>query len=318
MKAIGKKVNLNFQDEYNAIQMIKRKYTNIFIQTYIHRKEINPYEAIVPTDYDAIVVGSDQIWRYYYLKTIGGARIGFLDFTGSWNIKRIAYAASFGNDLWEFNKKETQIAQRAIRRFNAVSVREKSGLELCRKYLHYMRAIQVLDPTMLLSKDDYIHIVNQSTSIYQPEGNLMDYVLDVTPEKNAYIDTLAKILGMKRFRTNSKCEMSKASLTEIVQPPVEQWLHSFSSASYVVTDSFHACVFSILFHKPFTAIANYERGFSRFHSLLELFGLEERLVTNTSNPLIANKEIDWSLVDEKLMNMRTFSINYLNNSLRYE
>lgn len=67
-----------------------------------------------------------------------------------------------------------------------------------------------------------------------------------------------------------------APLAERIQPPVEQWLRGFMDAELVVTDSFHACVFSILFHKPFVVVGNKERGLARVKSLLKMFGLEER------------------------------------------
>lgn len=97
---------------------------------------------------------------------------------------------------------------------------------------------------------------------------------------------------------NSKVENKKAPLQERIQPSVEQWLRGFYDAEFVVTDSFHACVFSILFNKPFIAIENEDRGTSRFTSLLSMFGLKDRLITdgttfrfNEGNDANANKKL---------------------------
>ena len=124
LRAFGKNVSLNYQKEYNTRESAKRRYTKAFIQKYISRRIIDRYEKISPNDYDAIVVGSDQVWRRRYMPG-NDVKIAYLEFTRGWNIKRIAYAASFGVDTWEYNPKDTKNALKAIQRFDAVSTREK-------------------------------------------------------------------------------------------------------------------------------------------------------------------------------------------------
>ncbi len=311
LRAIGKSISLNYQKEYNIRERAKRKYVNVFIQKYIRRRIVNRYEDISPNDYDAIVVGSDQVWRRDYMPE-NDVRIAYLDFTKGWNIKRLAYAASFGIDSWTYNKKDTQIAKQAIQRFNAVSTREKTGVELCKKYLDYADAIQVLDPTMLLDKSDYESLVAQSQQTHKPDGDVMLYILDYTDDKREFVKMVAEKLNLRPFDTNSKYEVKGASLDEIVQPPVEQWIRSFMESSFVITDSFHACVFSILFHKPFIVIGNKKRGMTRLESLLYLFGLEERLIYNLETPKESIISIDWNNVNAKLNLLRSSSCNFLN------
>ena len=314
MSFMGKDVCLNYQKEYNTRERAKRKYTKAFIQKYICRRIIDRYEIISPNDYDAIVVGSDQVWRRRYMPG-NDVRIAFLDFTKGWNIKRIAYAASFGVDIWEYDPKDTKIAKKAIQRFDAVSTREKSGVDLCKNYLYYTSAIQVLDPTMLLDKRDYEKLVEQSDQTYKPDGNLMLYILDYTEGKREFVNKVAKKLNLRPFDTNSKYEVKGATLDEIVQPPVEQWLRSFRDSSYVITDSFHACVFSILFHKPFIVIGNKSRGLARFDSLLSLFELEDRMVIENTDISLCDRPIDWDKVDIKLKELRGYSKSLLENML---
>lgn len=243
-------------------------------------------------------------------------RIPFLVFTEGWNIKRIAYAASFGSDEWEYTEENTKEAKQAIQKFDAVSTRELSGVTLCKDYLDYNDAVQVLDPTLLLDRKDYVHIIEESESIHEINGNLMCYVLDYTNEKRQYISECAKVLEMIPFETNSKYEVKGASLDEIVQPPVEQWLRSFRDSSFVITDSFHACVFSILFHKPFVVIGNKSRGLARFQSLLSLFGLEYRMVTENYDVSLCDSSIDWDRVDSKLKELRACSQTFLEKALK--
>lgn len=84
-------------------------------------------------------------------------------------------------------------------------------------------------------------------------------------------------------------------------PSVESWLQAFLGAGFVVTDSFHGTVFSILFNKPFIAIGNSGRGMARFESLLSQFGLEERLVKSPGevSPALLQSQINWDSVNQK-------------------
>ena len=314
LKTVGKSVSLNYQKEHNIRERTKRKYVNVFIQQHIKRRELKSYDAISSADYDAIVVGSDQVWRQKFMPKMD-VRNPFLVFTEGWNIKRIAYAASFGSDKWEYTEENTITAKKAIQRFDAVSIREHSGVTLCKDYLDYHDAEQVLDPTLLLDRIDYEHIIEESDSTHKINGSLMCYVLDYSNEKRQYISECAKVLDMIPFETNSKYEVKGASLEEIVQPPVEQWLRSFRDSSYVITDSFHACVFSILFHKQFIVIGNHSRGLARFHSLLSLFGLEDRMVTENLDVSLCDRPIDWDRVDTKLKKWREFSKSFLEKAL---
>lgn len=127
--------------------------TNHFINKYInHTAVINSYEGFVKQaamgKYKAFVVGSDQCWRPCYNPFIFSM---FLDFAQDKLVDRIAYAASFGTDSWEFTKQQTSICASLAKKFDLVTVREDSGVMLCKKHLG-VDAVHVLDPTMLLSK----------------------------------------------------------------------------------------------------------------------------------------------------------------------
>ena len=123
-------------------------------------------------------------------------------------------------------------------------------------------------------------------------------------------------LSITAFSVNSKYEDPNAPLEERIQPPVETWLRGFYDADFVVTDSFHACVFSILFEKPFIVYGNKERGMARFHSLLSIFGLENRLIINsaTAQKVIA-EPIDWNAVNVRKKEWQEKSLNFLKNNL---
>ena len=299
--------------KWNKNQTVIERNTKNFIDKYINTHQIKQISDVKETDFDAIVVGSDQIWRpkYYRLhyKYIEDA---FLSITKKWNLKRIAYAPSFGTDEWEYNQVETQKCSNLLQIFDAVSVREQSGIELCEKYLGHKDVQWVLDPTMLLNKEDYERLIPKDTIA---PGDLLCYVLDANDEINNLITRIASENDMKVFQAASDVDNVLLPIEKRIQPPVESWLSGFRDAKLVITDSFHACVFSILFRKPFVVIGNKNRGYSRFESLLKRFGLENRLIENASqfkdsmlNPLSEE-------VYKKLDDFRSTSTNFIAKAL---
>ena len=181
---------------------------------------------------------------------------------------------------------------------------------LCREHFG-VEALHVLDPTMLLDKEDYIRLI-EAAGTPKSKGTLLNYILDETSEKRALIERIAKEKGLVPFRVNSRVEDRTAPIEERIQPPVEKWLRGFYDAEFVVTDSFHACVFSILFGKPFVVVGNKERGIARFESLLKMFGLEDRLVCNIDDyNHVGEMKYDEGRLQEKREQSRKFLLNHL-------
>lgn len=281
-KYLLKRGNFVFLEKrYNRRQEYIETNTKRFINEHIKIRSILGFDELSKDEINAIVVGSDQVWRPVYFCGMFKSKLenAYLEFTRDWAIKRVAYAPSFGTDEWEYNNSQTSTCSQLIQKFDAVSVREESGVELCKRYLKRDDVEWVLDPTMLLEKGDYEKLIPQGL---HADGDLMYYVLEETAEIRELINKIAKKYTLKPFQTNANV-VDASSLEEVYpQPPIEQWLVGFRDAKVVVTDSFHACVFSILFHKPFVVIGNKGRGYSRFESLLKRFGLENRLIENVS------------------------------------
>lgn len=143
------------------------------------------------------------------------------------------------------------------------------------------------------------------------KGNLLCYILDETEEKKALIKRIADEKGLKPFNVKSQSDDINSPVSERIQPPLEQWLRGFYDAEFVVTDSFHACVFSILFNKPFIVYGNIERGLSRFTSFLEIFGLKDVLFTNMSGD-IQLKDFNWTKINSSLSGKRQSANLFLN------
>ncbi|SEM43861.1 Polysaccharide pyruvyl transferase [Chryseobacterium taichungense] len=266
--------------------------------------------------FNCYIVGSDQVWRRNQVRTND---LEFLEFLKENNkVKKIAYAASFGVDFWEFNEKETLKYKKLAKLFDAISVREDSGVNLCNDYLK-VEAEQVIDPTLLLSKDDYIKLVNKA-AIEKSEGNLFCYILDKNNHKNNIVEIVAREKKLKAFEVMPKYKYNSVendNIENCVFPKVETWIRAFMDAEFVVTDSFHGTAFSIIFNKPFIAILNKQRGASRFYSLLKLFSLEDRIIIaeNEFNKEILNRDLDYDKVNSKLQVLKSNALNFINLSI---
>lgn len=310
---IGRKVALFPELKRNKNQAVIERNTQEFIDKNIHTHQIKQISDIKETDFDAIVVGSDQVWRpMYYRLHYKYIEDAFLSFAEMWNIKRIAYAPSFGTDEWEYNQEETQKCSNLLQKFDAVSVREQSGIESCEKYLGRKGVHWVLDPTMLLNREDYECLISQN---FKVPGDLMCYVLDANDEINNLIEKIAQENDMNVFQAASDVGNVSLPIEKRIQPPVESWLVGFRDAKLVVTDSFHACVFSILFHKPFVVVGNKKRGYSRFESLLKRFGLENRMIENASQFKDSMLNPIPDEVYKKLEEYRSISTDFMTKAL---
>lgn len=123
-------------------------------------------------------------------------------------------------------------------------------------------------------------------------------MLDWNDEKRTLVEHIEKKTGKRSFRVNSRFEEGYAPLEVRIQPSVESWLQGFRDADMVITDSFHACVFSIIFNKPFYVVGNKERGLTRITSLLGLFGLEKRLISDLQlQDDMLSDSINWNKVN---------------------
>ena len=313
---LGRNIIYKSPSILNQERSEREQYTQLFVNKNINTYKIKNLLNDVPENLDAIVVGSDQVWRHYYftLSYRCGIENAFLKFCDDRTIRRIAYAASFGTDDWEYSEEETKECGRLLGKFDEVSVREAYAVKLCKEKLGRGDVRHVLDPTLLLTKDDYVKIV-KNTVTPKSSGDLMCYLLDETEEKIKLVDTIASTRNLTPFNAGSKVEDLSASHLERIQPPVEEWLQGFMDAKFVVTDSFHACVFSILFNKPFVVIGNEFRGMSRFMSLLKLFSLEKNLIMNLSD---YDDKCEYSVPAtsyKKLAELKEKSISFLKENL---
>lgn len=317
---IGKQSSWHYYRDPKRLDYIAQN-TYKFIDKNINPRSKHCYSTeelkneVVRFNLDAIIVGSDQVWRPSYSPNQPNF---FLNFLGEDNtIKRISYAASFGTDKWTFTDELTDICGELLKKFHAVSVREQSAIKLCKEYFH-VDAVQVLDPTLLLDAKDYEKLIPQKQ---KSRGELFCYILDKNQEKVNMISHITNVTHLKAFESMPELPQSTYNLygdiDKCISPPLEDWLSAFIEADMVVTDSFHGTVFSIIFNKPFWVIGNEKRGLARFDSLLSMFNLKERLISiNTLDSTNLNAPIDWKRVENTRKKLQEDSLSFLKLSLK--
>lgn len=264
--------------------------------------------------FDAIIVGSDQVWRPEFTPKIERF---FLDFAKKSSVKRIAYAASFGTDNPHYTIKQMRNCSQLLKKFDFISVREISGIDLCYKYFGVSASLMP-DPTLLLDREDYLKLI-EDDSVTEPIGDLLVYFLDTTDEKIAILEDLVKDTDLLPFYVKAKDEKEDISIEKRIHPSVSQWLKGFQHAKFVITDSFHGCVFSIIFNKPFIAIGNMERGLSRFITLLEQFNLQDRLILDLNEFKMKKdyllSDIDYDVISSLYLSQKEKALLFLKNEL---
>lgn len=269
---------------------------------------------------DSFVIGSDQVWNYGIAKGFGYSFL--MDFVRD-EKKKVAVAASFGHDRDFRSDRERIIAGQYFKRFDAISVREKSAVDILDK-IYGIPATQVLDPVFSTDRSVYDEIADESERC-EKEPYILTYILDPTPEKKEAIRYLSEKMGMRtlhildgvpwKFEEN-KQKMDMDTILEDVQ--FQDWVYYFKNSSYVITDSCHGMSFAIIYRKPFAGIGNVRRGMTRFNSLTGLFHLEHRLVKNAED-IIKNEEflkpIDYTEVDEIMDREVARSREWLKNAM---
>lgn len=247
----------------------------------------------------ALVVGSDQIWRPVKYDAV---KYYFLGFARDSNILRIAYAPSVALEEWPYKPELTVQLRELIKKFAAVSVRERSSVQLVKNNLG-VDAQWVLDPTMLLKKEDYLEVCKNVPQ--EGKAFVFAFFLDMTEEKRKMAEQTAKQLG---------CEVRCFSSDKVkADDTIEKWLANFRDAWYVITDSYHGTVFSLLFQKQFYCFFNNHRGNARMESLQEICSLNGRFVNKAKEHL--DEKINYDKVEKRIDAMRNASLGFLATSL---
>lgn len=254
--------------------------------------------AVKESDFDIFIVGSDQIWRKKYMQYGPSNLYNYilLGFSNNWNKVRFSYAASLGTGgkNWEYNAEENKIFTDTLNQYNGVSVRELVSIEDFKNKLNIDTQIHI-DPTLLLNQKDYLDLCND---IECKQLDIFAYILDLNSAKKSSIEQFSKNNNLKNIVINSS--------------NIQEWLANFRDAKYIITDSFHGCIFSIIFNKPFVYIKNNARGEARFDTLKAIFSLSNELFNfNQLTDLTVFKYANIT----KLKELKVNAYNYLKDNL---
>lgn len=264
------------------------------------KKIINPYSNI-SKDYDYFIAGSDQIWK----PTYGRMRdVDFLSFAN--DNQKISYAASFG--INELSKKEEKYAKKMLNKFKNISVREEAGKKIVKKITGRNDIEVVLDPTMLLTSNEWKK-VSKNISLPKKDYILLYYLGDTSDKRYKKIDDFAKKNKHEIINLLDK-------QSEYYHTGPSEFLYLIEHAKLVLTDSFHCCVFSIIFGKPFLVYKREDNKvdmYSRIDTLLKTFKLEDRVYNNNINS--EHLSIDYKKTYEILKKEKNKSLDYLKKSI---
>lgn len=264
---------------------------------YYNMKELN-------RQFDCFITGSDQVWN----PLIGrGTGLDFLTFADK--EKRVAYAASISLD--KIPAQYYARFSRYLKGMKYISVREQQAVEIIQNEFK-VPAVRVIDPTMLITRNEWEDLAMKSV-VHLPKR----YVLCMFLGDKSEVDNIIS------YAANNDCEIiwlnDKSYYDTYSFGPID-FLYAIMHAQMVFTDSFHGCVFSIIFHTSFFAINRKGKGanmFSRIQSLLTLFGLEDRQYVKSISS--EYKEIDdskWHLVDQVMESERKKGATFLSQATK--
>lgn len=256
------------------------------------------------TDADAYCAGSDQIWNSHWNE--GVEKVLFLDFVPKGKLC-LSYAASIG--LSNIPANEIDETKLLLDKFEFLSLREDKVVELVRE-LGRTDAVQCLDPTLLMSKEEWSLYADDS---YKGKEYVLTYNLHHDPE----IDKCAKAIASKY---HLQIRNISYNWHDIVRhghldwcPTVEGFLGLIKNAKYVVADSFHATAFSIIFEKSFVVITP-EVASSRLSSLLKMLGLDDHNINKFTSLKVIEQPIDYIRVKSIIATKQRESISFLNKA----
>lgn len=247
---------------------------------------------------DYYLIGSDQVWNPEITQNL---RTAFCFSFLKNNIgNRYAYAASFGH-IKDAEKRKSELDMNALSLFKRISVREKFGVEFLQR--NGIEATEVIDPTLLL--DSYRNLLPRNVEI---RNEILFLSLSDTANMNAFVKELSARTKLPIRKYYGYLQPERKKNMEFL--PVEEWLYAIASAKIVITDSFHATVFSILFNKSFYVYISEPSKVFRISNLLDILGIEQRIVNNVDDAIAAHA-IDYEAVNKRLSAYRENSLNYL-------
>ena len=255
-------------------------------------------------DADIYCTGSDQVWNP---ETNRGLQPAYFCEFAPKGKRVVSLAASFG--VKTVREKDEALIKRYLEKYSLLSVRERSGIDILAKA--GLKGRMILDPVMIEPAGFWEKLAAKRKI---KQDYVLIYQLNSSRAFDRYAEQAAVRLGKKLVRICTRYDQILKNGRTVPVPTVEQWISLFFYADFVITDSFHGTVFSILFQKEFVNL--YPPLFSeRLDSLLSMFGIEERHISDCSRFDILDKRIDYRRVNEILDEKRKESLEFIDEIL---
>ncbi len=309
-KARKLKERETFFDEFRKNHLVIGEFK------YRNKDDLN----INPPKADCFIVGSDQVWNYHFIPDYD---VFFLNF-GDLKIPRYSYAASFG--ATKLPKETARKFRSLLSNFNKISVREDNGKMLCGE-LGFSDVTLVPDPTLLLTKQDWQNLARSVSSgpMYNGSTGKKVFVYSLGGAfKSVFgfeLDLLKKDPEFNIKHVSSGFVFTGYDDYGEEFPSIIDWLKYVDDADFIVTNSFHGMVFSIIFEKPFivaSRVGKYSYINDRIDTFLKKIGLEKCKVSNAKDfrDIVSNfneVQIDWNLVKQNLNAFRKAGFDFLSS-----
>lgn len=256
-------------------------------------------------DFDCFISGSDQIW---------GWNVPFFYLAFVEDKPKLSYASSLGG-FTECNAHARKNMTFWMKSYLHISVREESGIKAC-KYLGRDDAVVLSDPTLLLTTQEWRQLYPGNV-----EGKKQNYILIywLGNETAFGVEEVLSFASEQRIPIKYiAAQRNKKMADAQIYPGIEEWLSLYDNASYVITNSFHGTVFSLIMEKPFLVVpltGQHERMNARLTTLLGQLGLKDRICGSPDELVKLKETLQPALYKEKLENFRRHSFQTLNNWL---
>lgn len=317
--------NSNLKKRRKLIQdelLIRENLMEQFMDRIPHSNEVYDIYNISESLqlYNGYIVGSDQIWNDDYI-TQDYMKINMLSFVPN-TILKMSYAASIGkhNNFkdWFINDLDY------LKKFDAISVREKTANAFLKN--RKIESTVTLDPTLLLEKDEWNKFVNKE-KLECKSPYVFTYFLGKDKENRIIAEKTAKrnnlsIVNFAHAINYFRDEDKDYGDYKIVEYSPDDFINYIANAKIIITDSFHAAVFSIIFNKEFWVVPRLDDSGissmnSRLSDLLEIYGMQERYIKTREDVENKNmyKKINYDDVNKHLNEQRKDSIEFIVNSI---
>ena len=283
--------------------LFRKKHLNFFTKKYKTITELQNGQH----NSDLYIVGSDQVWNPDITKRLDPL-VYFFSFLPD-GVCRISYAASFGTDSWQ-SPSLTYDVKKLLDKFNAVGVREQTGVAIC-KDTFGIDARLVVDPTLLHASYDEI------CGKYNPQRETNELVYFTFIRNQVEQKIIAEFSKDNHLQAIAlRSNRSIPGFKQRVYMSVAEWLNSIRYAKLIVSSSFHCMVFCILFHKKFVALPAKAGRATRQENLLAQLGLSDHYCKDSKDlyktmEYVINKKIDYDVIDRKIKKMREWSLDFL-------